>query len=71
MSRCWPTKARHGEVNGRHKLTADQALAIYRTHGRYLREVASDYGISLQQVWDIQMGRAWGWLTRPQKAAQP
>lgn len=53
---------KRGEGNGMSKVTEDQVREI-RRDGRLLRDVAADYGISLQAVWYIRKGRNWSHVT--------
>jgi hypothetical protein len=54
---------KRGTGSGSAKVNADQALAI-RDDKRILREIAKDYGITLQAVHYIQKGKNWGWLNK-------
>jgi hypothetical protein len=56
--RLGPRQGLLGEANPHSKLTIADVLAI-RADSRILREVAADYGVSLQAVWSIRKGRTW------------
>jgi hypothetical protein len=43
---------------GRGKLNMEQAREIFKDK-RILREIAEDYGVTLQAIWYIQTGRNW------------
>lgn len=75
---CWGTPSKnsgsdkrrdgtsqHGEKNCNAKVTEDQAKRIIkrRQAGETYREIAEDYGISLQQVHHISSGKQWKHLT--------
>lgn len=53
---------KRGEGSGTAKVTEAQVRAI-RVDTRILREVAEDYGITLQAVWLIRKGRNWAHLS--------
>lgn len=54
-------KRKIGGSGGYSKLTETQARAILADK-RILREIAADYGISLQAVWNLQNGKTWAHL---------
>lgn len=43
------------------KLNPDQVMAI-RADKRILREIAADYGVTMQAIWYVQKGRNWAHL---------
>lgn len=53
---------KRGAGSGHAKITEQQALAI-KSDTRILREISKDYGISLQAVHYIRIGKNWGWLS--------
>ena len=53
---------KRGEGTGTAKVTEEQARAV-KSDQRILREVAADYGITLQAVWLIRKGRNWSHVT--------
>jgi hypothetical protein len=67
-------RAAKGERVGTSKLTADQALAIYRRRmaGEPLRPIADDYGVSVMTVSKIARGVMWNHVTgAPTHAGTP
>jgi hypothetical protein len=56
-------KRKIGGAGGYSKLTESQAKAVI-SDKRMLKEIAKDFGISLQAVWLIQHGKNWAHLQR-------
>ncbi|WP_413813521.1 HNH endonuclease signature motif containing protein [Bosea sp. Root670] len=52
---------RIGNLNTAAKLSESQARSIF-TDTRHHREIASEYGVSSETVWDIKSGRSWSHL---------
>jgi hypothetical protein len=53
-----------GERHGNAKLTSSDVAAIRAMKGKALqREIADRFGVSREQIRDIQNGKNWGWLT--------
>lgn len=59
-------KAR-GEASGKSKLTANQALAIYRDPRPY-HEIAAEHDVGITCVGNIKRGETWGHLTQHKAA---
>lgn len=52
-----------GESNVMSKMTEAQAISAYHD-ARTLKEIASDYGVSIQAIWLLKSGRNWAYLHR-------
>lgn len=53
-------RASNGELNGRSKITASNALEIKSLRGMPLDELAARFGVSKQTISKIQNGKLWG-----------
>lgn len=59
-----PKPFMNGECNHQAKLTADDVREIRRLRaaGEAMAEIARRFGVTYQNVYQIEKGKSWGWL---------